>query len=334
MVSMLVRFFFVISVFLVCDSILAQTVSAVTAAQQGNELVISYSLSSEVPCDVSLFVSLNEGKTWVGPLVHVSGDVGKNVSAGNRSIRWQVLEEQSQLVGSNILFKVTASGKNVLEPEMVFVQGGSFQMGSNSGDFDERPVHWVELSNYRISKHEVTQAQWEVVMGENPSMFDGCDNCPVEQVSWNDIQAFISKLNNKTGKRYRLPTEAEWEYAARGGKNSKGFIASGSDNLGDVAWYVDNCGGKTHAVGTKQPNELGIYDMTGNVSEWCLDWYEAYKTYMPSNPTGGPSGELRVLRGGSWAIGAYDCRTAARFKFYPDFRSKILGFRLVLEADK
>jgi formylglycine-generating enzyme required for sulfatase activity len=333
MVIMVIRFLLVLGVFLGCACTQAQTVSAVTAAQQGNELVISYSLSSEVPCEVALFVSLNGGKTWTGPLVHVSGDVGEKVTSGNKSIRWKVLEEQDQLVGSNIFFKVTASGKNLLEPEMVFVKGGTFQMGSNSGELDERPVHWVELSDYRISKHEVTQAQWKAVMGENPSMFDGCDNCPVEQVSWNDVQGFISKLNYKTGERYRLPTEAEWEYAAKGGKNSKRFFASGSDNLADVAWYVDNSEGKTHVVGTKQPNELGIYDMTGNVSEWCLDWYAAYRTYVPSNPAGGPSGQFRTLRGGSWTLGAYDCRTAARFKFYPDFRSKILGFRLVLAAD-
>jgi formylglycine-generating enzyme required for sulfatase activity len=329
---MLVRFFLVISVFLVCDSLQAQTVSAVTAAQQGNELVISYTLSSELPCDVSLFVSLNEGKTWTGPLVHVSGDVGKNVSAGNRSIRWQVLEEQSQLVGSNILFKVTASGKNVLEPEMVFVQGGSFEMGSNFGDLDELPAHAVTLSDFYIGKYEVTQVQWMVLMGDNPSKFQGCDNCPVEQVSWSDVQSFISKLNQQTGKSYRLPTEAEWEYAARGGLSSKGFIASGSDYLNDVAWYNGNSGGTTHVVGTKQPNELGIFDMSGNVWEWCSDWYEPYKSYKQINPRTTALGESKVDRGGSWTSSEYFCRTTLRFKNYPDIRNFNMGFRLILDS--
>jgi formylglycine-generating enzyme required for sulfatase activity len=310
----------------------AQTVSAVTAAQQGNELVISYALSSEVPCDVSLFVSLNEGKTWTGPLVHVSGDVGKNVSAGNRSIRWQVLEEQEQLVGSGIHFKVVANGKKSFEPEMVFVKGGTFQMGSTSGESDESPVHRVTLSDFSIGKFEVTQAQWKAVMGNNPSAFAGCSECPVEQVSWNDVQDFITHINQQTGKRYRLPSEAEWEYAARGGSLSSGYTYSGSNDIGSVAWYTMNSGSKTHEVGTRQPNELGIYDMSGNVWEWCSDWYGPYDSYSVTNPKGAASGQYRVGRGGSWNFGAFYCRASRRNLDSPDFRIGNLGFRLVLAS--
>jgi formylglycine-generating enzyme required for sulfatase activity len=351
---MIIRFLLILGVFLGCASTQAQTVSAVTATQQGNELVISYALSSEVPCDVSLFVSLNEGKSWTGPLVHVSGDVGKNVSAGNRSIRWQVLEEQSQLVGSNILFKVTASGKNVLEPEMVFVQGGTFQMGSNLESKDERPLHSVTLSDFYIGKYEITQAQWMALMGENPSKFVGCDDCPVEQVSWSDVQSFISKLNKQTGKRYRLPTEAEWEYAAGGGSQSQGSIDignndigtyewyqsneghkytySGSNNIGEVAWFSGNSGNTTHVVGALQPNELGIYDMTGNVGEWCSDWDGAYNSQHATNPNGAFDGWRRICRGGSWGHDAIYCHTRYRYCNPPHFSLIVLGFRLVLEA--
>jgi formylglycine-generating enzyme required for sulfatase activity len=280
---------------------------------------------------VALFVSLNSGKSWIGPLTRVTGDVGKNVSSGNKSIRWQVLEEQDQLVGSNIRFKVTASGK-VLEPEMIFVKGGVFQMGSNAGDPDERPVHTVILSDYKIGKYEVTQAHWKAVMGNSPSYFKGCDNCPVEQVSWNDVQDFISRLNKQTGKHYRLPTEAEWEYAARGGSQSRNCSYSGSNDIVSVAFYDRNSQSKTHAVGSKQPNELGIYDMSGNVWEWCSDRFGPYDAYSVTNPEGADSGHTRVYRGGSLNNGAEQCRPSLRYKYYPDYRHAALGFRLVLEA--
>ncbi|MBQ3247459.1 MAG: SUMF1/EgtB/PvdO family nonheme iron enzyme, partial [Alistipes sp.] len=172
--------------------------------------------------------------------------------------------------------------------EMVFVKGGTFTMGATAeqgsdADSDEKPAHSVTVSNFYIGKYEVTQAQWEAVMGKNPSRFKG-DNLPVERVSWNDIQKFIEKLNAKTGKRYRLPTEAEWEYAARGGNQSKGYKYSGSNDIGSVAWYTDNSSSPTHPVGQKQPNELGLYDMSGNVYEWCSDWHGSYSSGSQTNP--------------------------------------------------
>jgi formylglycine-generating enzyme required for sulfatase activity len=308
----------------------AQSVSNVSATQQGQELVISYTLKTESPCEVSLYVSTDSARSWQGPLTKCTGDVGKDISGGNRQIRWIVLEEREQLVGNGIQFKVVASGRKSFEPEMVFVEGGRFMMGSNSGDDVEKPVHEVELSSYYLGKYEVTQAQWKAVMGNNPSYFKDCDQCPVEQVSWNDVQEFIGKLNQKTGKKYRLPTEAEWEFAARDGVKSKGYLYSGGNDAGTVAWYTDNSGSKTHSVGSKQANELGIFDMSGNVWEWCSGWYGGYSGTFQRNPQGAFSGLSRVLRGGGWNNRASHCRVTARSGHYPDGRSNCIGFRLVL----
>ena len=172
----------------------------------------------------------------------------------------------------------------------------------------------------------MTQALWKAVMGSNPSNWKG-DNLPVENVSWNDCQTFLRKLNAMTGKNFRLPTEAEWEYAARGGNRSRGYQYSGSNVLSDVAWYS---GSKTHNVGTKAPNELGIYDMSGNVWEWCQDWYGDYHGYSQTNPTGPSSGSKRVVRGGSWIYFAWCCRVADRTDYAPGIRNNDLGFRLAL----
>ena len=218
--------------------------------------------------------------------------------------------------------------------DMVRVKAGTFTMGATAEMKDpydnEKPTHQVTLTNdYYIGKYEVTQALWKAVMGNNPSYFKG-DNLPVEQVSWNDCQEFISKLNRITGKTFRLPTEAEWEYAARGGNKSRGYQYSGSNNLLDVAWCGDNSGSKTRAVGTKQPNELGIYDMSGNVDEWCQDWKGAYSSSSQVNPTGANSGSYRVCRGGSWGCIARICRSSYRYCGTPVSRYTFLGLRLVL----
>ena len=218
--------------------------------------------------------------------------------------------------------------------DMVRVEAGTFTMGATPKIkeplYDEQPTHRVTLTNdYYIGKYEVTQALWQTVMGNRPSNFKGY-NLPVEQVSWDDCQEFISKLNRITGKMFRLPTEAEWEYAARGGKKSRGYQYSGSNNLSDVAWYNENSGYETYAVGTKQPNELGIYDMIGNVCEWCQDWYGAYSSSSQVNPTGANSGSRRVYRGGSWRYPAPYCRSSVRAAGEPNSRDDFLGLRLVL----
>ncbi len=219
---------------------------------------------------------------------------------------------------------------------MVLIKGGTFDMGDVWGDgySDERPVHTVTVSDFYMSKYEVTQKLWKEVMGNNPSGFSGCDDCPVEKVSWNDIQDFLKKLNRKTGKKYRLPYEAEWEYAAReGGK--KDYKYSGSNNADGVAWYDDNSGSKTHPVGQKQPNALGLYDMSGNVREWCEDWYDEdyYKNSPSVNPKGPVSGTHRVVRGGSWYSTTYLLRASDRCWNDPDSRDNGVGFRLCVAAE-
>ena len=222
---------------------------------------------------------------------------------------------------------------NLPEIEMVYVEGGTFTMGATSeqDDYawdDEKPAHSVTLDGYYIGKYEVTQELWEAVMGSNPSHFKG-DNLPVECVSWDDVQEFLRKLNAMTGKRYRLPTEAEWEFAARGGNGSRGCKYSGSNSIDDVAWFYYNSG-CPNAVGTKSPNELGIYDMSGNVWEWCHDWKGDYSCYPQRNPKGPNSGACRVYRGGSWLNSARYCRVSHRDFIAPDSRDSRLGFRLAL----
>ena len=236
----------------------------------------------------------------------------------------------SSLSGNTITIPV----KNGISIDMVRVEAGTFIMGATPEMEDpydwEKPTHQVTLTNdYYIGKYEVTQALWQAVMGNNPSNFKD-DNLPVGNVSWNDCQDFLIKINSITGKKFRLPTEAEWEYAARGGKKSRGYQYSGSNNLSDVDWYEDNSGSKPHTVGSKQSNELGIYDMGGNVVEWCLDWYERYNSSSQVNPTGATSGSGRVVRGGCWNYTARSCRSSYRDSYMPGFRYKYFGLRLVL----
>ncbi len=210
---------------------------------------------------------------------------------------------------------------------MVFVKGSTFQLGGNSNNGEE-PLHQVTLSDFYIGKYEVTQKEWVEIMGSNPSYFKG-DNLPVENVSWNEVQSFILKLNQKTGIKYRLPTEAEWEYAARGGKNNATNIYSGSDIINEVGWYNANSLGKSNMVGLKKPNDFGIYDMTGNVWEWCQDWYGVYPSTPQTNPKGPDTGIYRVLRGGSWYNDDYLCRVTYRYSYNPDIKNDYIGFRLV-----
>ena len=227
---------------------------------------------------------------------------------------------------------------------MKHVTGGTFTMGATSEQGseaygNEKPAHQVTLSDYYIGETEVTQELWQTVMGSNPSRFTGNLQRPVEQVSWNDCQVFIKKLNQLTGKTFRLPTEAEWEYAARGGSQSQGYKYAGSNTATDVAWirhdFFKIFYGKfnlnaTHSVGTKRPNELGLYDMSGNVWEWCQDWHDFYSSSSQTNPTGPSSGSNRVYRGGSWFFNARNCRVSHRFSGTPSFSCSNLGLRLAL----
>ena len=228
---------------------------------------------------------------------------------------------------------------------MVAVEGGTFTMGAtpeqgSDAYGDESPTHQVTLSSFCIGQTEVTQALWQAVMGTNPSLCQGDQNRPVEQVTWEDCQTFISKLNELTGRQFRLPTEAEWEFAARGGTKSQGYKYAGGNTIGDVAWYIDNCYALgtsspdygTHAVATKAPNELGLYDMSGNVWEWCQDWYGSYNSSDQTDPTGLASGTDRVRRGGSWVCITRYCRVSRRQHNEPTYESYNLGLRLALSC--
>ena len=245
----------------------------------------------------------------------------------------QQKKQEKQTLASNV---ETFTVKGV-EFKMIKVEGGTFSMGATSEqtnyDNDEKPVHSVTLSDYYIGETEVTQELWEAVMGSNPSGFKGDNQRPVERVSWNDCQEFIKELNRLTGKEFRLPTEAEWEYAARGGKYSKDYAYkySGSNNADEVAWCHYNSGGMTHSVKTKKANKLGLYDMSGNVWEWCNDRYGDYQSNSQTNPTGPSEGEYRVLRGGSWNSLDRGVRVSNRFDRIPyDCYDAYDGLRLAL----
>ena len=309
-----------------------ETLSVNEKLQTGKEISISTGRSGDK-------IYVDENYVGVSPIT-------TNLSYGNHEIK---AERDGKTVSKTI--NVTQSGGdssvkltfgnqtftvNGVSFTMIVVKGGTFQMGATSShaDNDEKPVHNVTLSDYYIGETEVTQELWQAVMGKNPSYSKG-NKKPVEQVSWNDCQEFIKKLNQLTGKNFRLPTEAEWEYAARGGNKSLDYKYSGSGIVGSIAWCDGNSGSKTHDVKTKQANELGIYDMSGNVWEWCQDWYDSgyYSSSPVNNPTGPTSGSRRVLRGGSWYGYARNCRVSSRNNYYPDFSSDSLGLRLSLSQD-
>ncbi len=257
------------------------------------------------------------------------------------------LKTNNTYTDSNVIkeFKHYASTAHTSTTEMVYVEGGAFQMGSDTGGDDEKPVHSVTVSSFYMGKYPVTQKEWQAVMGSNPSRFTG-DKSPVESITWYQAVEFCNKLSQKEGLTpaytingtnvscnwnadgYRLPTEAEWEFAARGGKLSKGYSYSGSNNLDEVGWYDSNSSRQTKDVGTKRANELGIYDMSGIVWEWCWDWYGDYSSSAETNPRGATSGSCRVVRGGCWGGYDYGCQVARRGYVDPDDSYDIFGFRL------
>jgi len=211
---------------------------------------------------------------------------------------------------------------------MVRVAGGTFTMGCKEGYCDVwvLPAHTVTLTDFKIGKFLITQKQWQAIMDTNPSAFKGCPDCPVEKVSWNDIQQFIARLNQLTGKKYRLPTEAEWEFAAKGGIKSRGYKFTGATY--SIGWIQENSNGRTHPVGQKSLNELGLFDMMGNVWEWCADRYGPYKAGSVKNPLGPETGNNRVIRGCGWKVTVQTCSLIMRSPQAPDMRTNDVGFRL------
>jgi formylglycine-generating enzyme required for sulfatase activity len=253
----------------------------------------------------------------------VSGDI-KNQTTGEKKIVWEQILDG--VVVGEFLFKVSVD-RDWIEG-MVYVEGGTFTMGCTSEQGSdcwdwENPVHQVTLDGFYIGKYEVTQAEWKEIMGTSisqqrdkagaSSLYGTGDNYPMYYVSWDEVQEFIRKLNAQTGGNYRLPTEAEWEYAAKGGNQSQGYKYSGSNNASEVAWYDNNSSSSTHPVGQKKANELGIYDMSGNVWEWCSDWYGSYSSNSQVNPKSPSSGSCRVVRGGSWGINGRYVRVSDRY---------------------
>ena len=235
-----------------------------------------------------------------------------------------------------------------VEFKMIRVEGGEFMMGAtaeqgdDAGD-DEKPAHRVSLDSYYMGETLVTQALWKAVMGEIEWSFYEGENNPIELYRWNENQKFLKRLNKLTGKQFRLPTEAEWEYAARGGNRSRGYKYAGSNNLSEVAWFKDNfkdnkvnSGSLIHPVAQKQANELGLYDMSGNVWEWCSDWYGDYSSSLQHNPQGATSGNLRVLRGGAWFVDAEYCRVSSRGYWHHNdpILDPDVGLRLALSLEK
>ncbi|MBO5956493.1 MAG: PEGA domain-containing protein [Bacteroidales bacterium] len=300
---------------------------SISTDQSGNKIYVDGNYVGVSPLTTNLSYGSHEikaereGKT-------VSETINVMQSGGNDGVMLAFIENQTFTV-KGVTFT------------MIAVEGGTFKMGAQSSDsggdnYDseagdrESPVHDVTLSSYYIGETEVTQELWQAVMGSNPSNFSGYPQRPVETVSWYDCKEFVTKLNELTGENFRLPTEAEWEYAARGGNRSKGYKYSGSNTIGNVAWYDSNSGNETHDVKTKQANELGIYDMSGNVWEWCQDWYGSYSSGSQTNPTGPTSGSIRVSRGGSWYYYAKICQISDRSYSLPDYMFYYLGLRLSL----
>ena len=233
---------------------------------------------------------------------------------------------------------VTSTSKTYTDPatgmEFIFVKGGCYMMGSNDGYDSEKPVHEVCVDDFYLAKYEVTQIQYEKVTGVNPSRFKG-EKLPVESVNWHDAQKYMSQLKTLSGKSYRLPTEEEWEFAARsGGKDERWAGTESVSSLDDYAWYRNNSSNQTHPVGQKRPNALGLHDMSGNVWEWCSDWYESsyYESSPRNNPQGPMSGLSKVKRGGSWGFSEEFVRVASRGGLDPAYRSANFGFRVAISS--
>ncbi len=350
-------FFIIISLFAI-SNLQAQKLGSVSFEQDGNNVKIHYQMSGIQEgqlFDVKILCSENGGGTFGITPKTISGAVGQGVELQNdkNTALWRVKSDRNTLDGYNFVFKVTVS-KNIA-PQMVFVKGGTFKMGSEDGPDNEKPIHDVTVSDFYMGKYEVTIEQYMQFVDETNSNYpewlekgnsyninengqnkDFYKNFvddytkPIVGVSWNNATAYCKWLNKKTGEIYSLPTEAQWEYAAGGGSTHNKWAGTNKENeLKNYAWYSSNSNSTTHKVGTKKPNELGIYDMSGNVWEWCEDkWHDNYK----NAPKDGSAWEFgnssyRVYRGGSWKDNSYGCRVAYR-PFDPARRHSILGFRL------
>jgi sulfatase modifying factor 1 len=323
-----------------------------------------------IPLDAEIEITGDAGEHYTAKGMHIFRDIPvgqytlKVKAEGFRTETKTLNLTANQVLNQSLKLEEDVS----IDIEMVFVKGGTFQMGTNNGEADEKPIHNVSLDDFYIGKYEVTVREFKKFIDatnyktdaeKNDYSFIWTDkreikngvnwrydvggtlrksseyNHPVIHVSWNDAIAYCSWLGRETRAAYRLPTEAEWEYAARGGVSSVSTTYSGSNTINELAWYTTNSGNKTHPVGTKKANELGIYDMSGNVWEWCSDWYESdyYKNSLQNNPLGSLKGTNRVHRGGGWSSSARGCRVSYRNMYYPDSGYCYLGFRLALSSN-
>ena len=327
-----------VTMLLLCSAPLlwAQQVTDVNFSIVDDTLTITYTLTQQA--DICVRVAIDDGP-YTEPLKGFTGAVGEKVKPG-MGLQMQAvrLPEIAGVDSASLHFLVEVDDGALLvyvdnfSFRMMPVEGGSFTMGCTHprGEkhtyADELPLHKVTVNSFYIGRFEVTQGLWKKVMGENPSKWFGNDSLPVEQVSWNDVQIFIARLSQITGYRFRLPTEAEWEYAARGGKKSKGYLYAGSNNIDEVAYTLSNR--KAHEqlpVASLKPNELGIYDMSGNVWEWCEDWYR-------KTPASKPSSNFIVIRGGGHDCSPRYCRSTNRFMYDQRRRRDLVGFRLALSV--
>ena len=324
----------------------AQTVSNVAYKLNEKELTVTYSL--DAPAAIRLrVVSHIGGQIYVtDPIQNLSGDVGPNVQPGEtKSIQAFDMPEIRGLDTTEFHFIVEVDDGSVniylndIVLKMLPVEGGTYMMGHGKNDGTRyhcesaEPAHRVTVSDFYLGQFEVTQKLWNAVMDANPSKWQDNDSLPVESVSWNDVQVFVARLSQVTGYRFRLPTEAEWEYAARGGKKSKGYAYPGTTlGLADYAWLGSNSGNRTHPVGRKLPNELGFYDMGGNVWEWCSDWAAPYTPDEQHNPQGPTTGENKIARGGCMISPSWGCAVSDRCWYLPDHGYGFYGFRLALDS--
>jgi len=327
----------------------AAEVKNLRSGQQGNLCYATYDLAGkpgELESEVRVVLELG-GEKYPMEKLSLKGDCGKGVKIGvGRRITWDLLKDMPAGYDGELAWDVeavipaktasaAAPGPEVADPVtgMLFVPvpRGCFKMGDGfgEGDDDEKPLHEVCLDSFYLGKYEVSQAQWQAVMGSNPSYFKQCGkNCPVESVSWSDVNDFISKLSFKGTRQFRLPTEAEWEYAASGGGRHERY--SGGSAAAQLGWFGGNAAGRIHPVGQKKPNALGLYDMSGNVAEWVSDLKDEYQATAQQAPQGPDTGSNRVVRGGSWLSPARDVRTSARSELTPSVKTNSIGFRLVL----
>ena len=313
------------------------TVSKIVLTNNDNQNTYTLDCSAQTvnTADGALFYIVVPAGTWSkGFTIEVYNDNDVVIEKREKTTEIVFSAGQALMMPEVEVHDILTFEVNGVKFNMVYVEGGTFMMGAaddTMAEADEKPQHQVTLSDFYMGQVEVTQELWEAVMESNPSYFQATHN-PVERVTWSDCQKFIKKLNLLTGRHFRLPTEAEWEYAARGGNRSKGYIYAGSDIIGKVAWYTNNSNNKAQTVKQKYPNELGIYDMSGNVWEWCQDWYGDYSSDAQINPQGSSSGSARVIRGGSWKNDANShCRTFGRLDLTPAASPSNLGFRITLD---